>query len=100
MILAKRKAEEFPFSSNLSIHKDPNEKPLLAFSHDECIFWQFIFTGLAWVGVKGEPPFIPKGEGFGIMVSAFQSREFRFGFELTVDDLKVVNEYCSSNKPN
>jgi len=31
----------------------------------------------------------------GIMVSAFQSREFGFGFKLTSDDQKVVNEYHS-----
>ncbi len=92
--------EECPFGGSLSIHKDINEKPLLAFGHDECIFWQFILTGQARVGVKGELPIIPKDEGFGIMVSAFQSREFGLGFELTIDDLKVVNEYRYSSRPN
>jgi len=87
--------EECTFGSNLSTCKDPNERPLLAFGHNECIFCQFIFTGLAWIRVKGELPIIPKDEGFGIMVSAFQSREFGFGFKLTSDDQKVVNEYHS-----
>jgi len=50
---------------------------------------------VAWIRVKGELPIIPKDEGFGIMVSAFQSREFGFGFKLTSDDQKVVNEYHS-----
>jgi hypothetical protein len=63
-------------------------------------FLQFIFTGLAWVEVKGELPIIPKDEGFGIMMSPFQSRKFGFRFEHTIDDLKVVNENRSSNHPD
>jgi len=92
--------EECLYGGNLSVRKEPEEKPLLAFGHDECIFWQFIFTGLAWVGVKGELPIIPKDEGFGIMVSAFQSREFGFGFALTLDNLKAVNEFRTLHRPN
>ncbi len=92
--------EECPFGSNLIVCKDPIEKPPLPFGHDECILWQFFFTVLAWVGVKEELQIIHKDEGFGIMVSSFQSREFGFGFELTIDDLKVVNEYGSSSRPN
>ena len=92
--------EECLYGGNLSVRKEPKEKPLLAFGHDECIFRQFIFTGLAWVGVKGELPIIPKDEGFGIMVSAFQSREFGFGFALTLDNLKAVNEFRTLHRPN
>jgi hypothetical protein len=33
-----------PFGGNLSIQKMPKEKLLLSFGHDECIFWQYIFT--------------------------------------------------------
>jgi hypothetical protein len=35
---------KYPLGGNLSIQKRPEEKPLLSFSHDECIFWQFIFN--------------------------------------------------------
>jgi hypothetical protein len=33
------------YGGNLSIHKRPEEKLLISFGHDECIFCQFIFTG-------------------------------------------------------
>jgi hypothetical protein len=98
--LRTRINDECVFGGNLSVRKDPTEKQLLAFGHDECIFWQFIFTGMAWIGVKGELPIIPKDEGFGIMMSAFQSREFGFSFQLTSDDLKSINEYRSFHRPH
>jgi hypothetical protein len=41
-------SQECPFGGNLSIYKDPSENPLFAFGNDECIFWQFIFTGSSW----------------------------------------------------
>jgi len=34
------------------------------------------------------------------MVSAFQSREFGFGFKLTSEDLKCINDYRSSHRPH
>ena len=71
------------FGSNLSIQKRPEEKPLISFGHDECIFRQYIFTGSAWSGPRGEQAIIPKDEGNGIMISAFQSREFGFGMNLS-----------------
>jgi hypothetical protein len=33
------------FGGKLSVRMAPEEKPLLSFGHDECIFRQFIFTG-------------------------------------------------------
>ena len=33
----------------------------------------------------------PKDDGHGVMVSAFQSREFGFGLDVTEADLKEVN---------
>jgi hypothetical protein len=32
-----------------------------------------------WNGSNGEAPLGPKGDGRGVMLSAFQSREFGFG---------------------
>jgi len=98
--LRTRIDEECIFGGNLSVRKDPAEKPLFAFGHDECIFWQFIFTGMAWIGVKGELPIIPKDEGFGIMESALQSREFGFMLKLTSEDLKAINDYRSLHRPH
>ncbi len=34
---------------------------------------------------------VPKDDGQGIMINAFQSREFGFGFDLTPDLLQEVN---------
>ena len=84
---------------NLSVRKNPDEKPLLSFGHDECIFRQFIFTGSAWQGTKGEQGIIPKDEGNGLMVSAFQSRELGFGLELTLTQIQVVNEFRRLKRP-
>ncbi len=42
------------YGGNLSIRKRPEEKPLISFGHDECIFRQLIFTGSSWSGPKGE----------------------------------------------
>ncbi len=67
------------YGGNLSIHKQPDEKPVISFGRDECIFCQCIFTGKSWSGPKGELAIIPKDEGNGIMISAFQSREFGLG---------------------
>jgi hypothetical protein len=54
-------------------------------------FCQFIFTRKACKGPKGECAIIPKEEGYGLMISAFQSQEFGFGMKLTADDLHVIN---------
>jgi hypothetical protein len=90
---------ECPFGGNLSVRKLPEERPLLSFGHDECIFCQFVFSGSAWQGTKGEQGIIPKDEGYGLMVSAFQSREFGFGFSLTSTQLKIINAFWQSTRP-
>ena len=71
---------ECHFGGNLSVRKNNNEKPIFLFGQDECIFCQFIFTGSSWTGPKGEQGIIPKDEGNGLMILAFQNREFGFGF--------------------
>ena len=63
------------------------------FGHNECIFCQYVFTSLCWYGPKGEKEVIPKDEGYGIMISAFQSQEFGFGMYLSEDELKRVNKF-------
>ena len=47
---------------------------------------------------KGKYQIVPKDEGYGIMISAFQSREFGFGYPITVPDLQTINE-CHSILP-
>ena len=60
---------------------------------DECIFKQFLFSHKHWSLPDGTTPPMPKEEGQGVMLSAFVSREFGFGFELTEAQLDHINAY-------
>jgi hypothetical protein len=86
--------QECIFGGNLSIQKNPNEQPLFSFGHDKCIFHQFIFTNSAWKGTKWEQAPIPKDEGYGLMVSAFQS------MSLMADQLAIINAFQNEKKTN
>ena len=66
--------------------------------HDECIFKQFQFTNKSWVSDDGTHKILPKDKGMGVMISAFQSREFGFGRPLTEDELRRVNEKRKGEK--
>ena len=69
--------------ANMSwFRKDKKRKPLLLFDQDECIFKQFLLNKKAWMGSDGRFSCQPKDNGQGLMVSAFQSRNFGFGFHL------------------
>ena len=52
----------------------------------------------SWVGPNGETNIVPKDDGLGIVISAFQSREFGFGQEVTDEQLKKVNEKREGQK--
>jgi hypothetical protein len=52
----------YRFGGNLSVRKQEDEWPMFSFSHTECIFHQYIFTGKAWKGPKGKLAVIPKDE--------------------------------------
>jgi DNA-binding transcriptional regulator YhcF (GntR family) len=80
------------YGGNLSVRIPLNAKPLICFGQDECIFKQFTFTPKAWCAPDGQRPMTPKDEGLGVMISAFVSREFGFGYSLTLEDLAKVNE--------
>jgi hypothetical protein len=45
-----------------------------------------------WVGGDGEQPLLPKTDGEGIMISAFQSRLLGFGKTLTCEELEKINK--------
>ena len=61
------------------------------FGHDESIFKQFTFSLKSWIGLNGESVIMPKDDGMGIMISAFQSQEFGFGLKnLSEEQLKTV----------
>ena len=68
-------------------------KPIVILGHDECIFKQYQFTNKSWVSDKGTTCIIPKDEGIGIMISAFQCREFGFSHrDFTEEELGKIND--------
>jgi hypothetical protein len=79
------------YGCKLSIRMPVDVKPYICFGQDECIFKQFTFTLKAWTALDGQKAMIPKDEGLGIMISAFVSREFGFGYYILPDDLRKVN---------
>ena len=85
--------KHLPFKGMLSIRKPPCSKPLIIFGHDECILKQFLMTKMSWKGPNGETAPVPKDDGAGLMISAFQSREFGFGLPLTEQQLIDVNKH-------
>ncbi len=86
-----RMNKETKFGGELSMQKNPQEKALIMFGHDEFIFKQYTMSTKSWIGPNGETEPVPKDDGQGIMISAFQSREFGFGLDLTPDLLQEVN---------
>ena len=82
------------FDAYASVRRDSQKKMIIVFGNDECIFKDNAYSSMTWIGPNGEKPMMPKYEFPGIMISAFQSREFGFGFhELTDDNSKRVNDY-------
>ena len=80
-------------SISVSVRIEPGSKPVIIFGQDESVFSQFSFNGKQWVSPDGKRAILPKSNGMGIMISAFQSREFGFGLELTPQQLKAINDY-------
>jgi hypothetical protein len=60
---------------------------------DKSVFHQYCLQTRQWVGPNGARPLLPKSNGYGLMVSAFQSQEFGFGMTRSKLDLKIVNEH-------
>jgi hypothetical protein len=79
------------FGGNLSVRLKEGEQPILSFSHDECIYKQYLLTKKAWTLPSGENKMVPKDEGQGVMISALQSREFGFGLPITEEQIRRVN---------
>jgi hypothetical protein len=79
------------FGGNILVIFPAGCKPLIVFGHDESIFKQFLMSKKAWTGPNGESNIVPKDDGLGVMISAFQSLEFGFGMPLTPDQLEEVN---------
>jgi hypothetical protein len=86
------------YGGNVSVRIPANTKPLICFEQDECIFKQFTFTPKACTAPDGQKSMIPKDKGLGVMISAFVSREFGFGFYISLEDLEKVNKEREGKK--
>ena len=74
-----------------SVRRDITKKPLIVWGQDECAFQQHRYSPKQWVGPDGTRAILPKLDGYLIMISAFQSRELGFGWEMTNEELGRVN---------
>jgi len=75
-------------------------QPLIIFGQDEAIFKQYLMQLKVWLGRGGKQPLRPKDDGQGLMVSAMKCREFGFGFDLTPQQLAIVNIWRATHRPN
>ena len=89
--LFQERMENVKFGGNLSVRIEPGVRPLIIIGQDEAIFKQYLFRMKRWQIGKTRAA-MPKDDGAGVMISGFQSREFGFGLEMSVDDLRRVNE--------
>ena len=78
------------FGGNTSVRN--TLKPVIILGQDESIYNQFAFGCKQWVGKNGERAFLPKSGGAGVMISAFQAREFGWGSKLTPEMFRRINE--------
>ena len=78
---------------DLSVRKPESpSKPLMIFGQDESVFNQYLLGNRQWVGPEGQRALLPKTDGLGLMLSAFQSRETGFGLKLSSIQIGEINE--------
>ncbi len=92
-LFQERMSKETTYGGNGSVRYDEEGRMLIIWGHDEAIIKQFTLTTKGWVGPNGETAIVPKDDGAGIMLSAFQCREFGFGLQMSEQDHALVNEY-------
>ena len=97
-LFQERMNQETQFSGTVSVRKGEQVHLLIILGHDKCIFKQYSLTKKAWIGPNGEAAIIPKDEVLGIRISTFTSREFRFGMELSGEQLARVNGFHEGKK--
>jgi hypothetical protein len=88
----------YPYGGMLSVRRDKNKNAIVVLGQDESVFHQYCLRTRQWVGPNGARPLLPKSDGYGLMVSAFQSREFGFGMKMSERDLEIVNEHRRGKK--
>jgi hypothetical protein len=75
-----------------SIRVSLQTRPLMIIGQDESVFAQHLLGSKTWAGPKGQRQLLPKSEEEVYMLSAFLSREFGFGKEMTDAELAKVND--------
>lgn len=80
------------FPQELSVRRPPGSTELVIFGQDETVFSQNTVRGKFWTSSKGKRVLLPKSTGYSYMISAFQSRKFGFGMEMTAEELQQVND--------
>ena len=83
---------------NLSVRKSESSpsKPLMIFGQDESVFNQYLIGNRQWVGPEGQRALLPKTEGMGLMLSAFQSRETGFGLKLSRIQISEITRHVAT----
>ena len=88
-----RKINSTPYGGNLSVRKKKEDKPVIMIGQDECVFKQYLIVKKQWILHDGTSAVNPKEEGAGVMLSSFVSQDFGYGYNLTDDELAIVNRY-------
>ena len=91
-LFQERMNAQTPFGGNRSV-RYPEGRMLIIWGHDEAIVKQFTLTSKSWVGTNGETAIVPKDDGCGIMISAFQCQEFRFDLQISKEDMARVKKF-------
>ena len=72
---------------SVQYQSNDDNKPLIIFGYDECIFKQYLLMKNTWVGPSRETILVLKDEGQGVVISAIQSCKFGFGLEMSAEEL-------------
>ena len=80
------------YGGTTSVRKPLDVKPLMIFGQDESVYSQFLFGNRQWVGPQGQRALLPKTDGLGLMISAFQSRETGFGLVISQLQMDEINQ--------
>jgi hypothetical protein len=65
----------------------PRGKLLIILGHNKMIIKQFLLAKKGWTGPNEQIGFVPKDDGIGMMISAFQFHKFGFGLMLMQHDI-------------
>ncbi len=80
------------FEGSISVRAETGKKAIIVFGQDEAIYNQNTTNTMQWVGPGGERPLLPKNNGMGKMISAFQSRDTGWGIKISRQQLIEINK--------